>query len=260
MNERANQGGGSVAEFTVKAVSAGLVFGLLFGAANAYLGLRVGLTVSTSIPIAVLSVALFRLLSAFGTRSTLLEANLAQTIGSASSSLATGTIFTIPALFMWGLAPPLWQVGMLALLGGVLGICAMVPLRRLLIVGSDQELPYPEGRACAEVLKATQSGAAGSAPIFIGIAIGAVIKLALAAVPLVPSELAGELPFLARARLALEISPALFAVGYIIGFRSAAVMVAGSLISAVVLVPLIAHVGHGLATPSSPSRRRRSRP
>src|SRR5207244_12680205 len=106
----------------LRAGIAGIFFGLLFGAANAYLGLRVGLTVSTSIPIAVLTVALFRL---FKNRDVLLEANLSQTIGSASSSLATGTIFTIPALFLWGMAPPLWQVAILALLGGLLGIGAM---------------------------------------------------------------------------------------------------------------------------------------
>ena len=148
----------SVAELTVRAVVAGIAFGLLFGAANAYLGLRVGLTVSTSIPIAVLTVALFRLMRR---RDVILEANLSQTIGSASSSLATGTIFTIPALFMWGMAPPFWQVAILALLGGFLGIAAMVPLRRLLIVRSADELPYPEGTACAEVLRATTSAAAG---------------------------------------------------------------------------------------------------
>src|ERR1044071_9150343 len=139
----------SLPEFTLRAAAAGIGLGLLFGAANAYLGLRVGLTVSTSIPIAVLTVAIFKLLG--GGRGMLLEANLSQTIGSASSSLAAGTIFTIPALFLWGMAPPLWQVAMLALRGGVLGISAMVPLRRLLIVRSADELPYPEGTACAQV-------------------------------------------------------------------------------------------------------------
>src|SRR3569832_66674 len=136
----------SVVEFTFRAAAAGIVFGILFGAANAYLGLRVGLTVATSIPIAVLTVALFRLM---GSRpgGMILEANISQTIGSASSSLATGTIFTIPALFLWGMAPPFWQVAILALLGGFLGIAAMVPLRRLLIVKSAGELPYPEGTA-----------------------------------------------------------------------------------------------------------------
>src|SRR6185503_4268627 len=136
-----------LAEFTLRAAAAGILFGVVFGAANAYLGLRVGLTVSTSIPIAVLTVALFRALRA---QATILEANLSQTMGSASSSLASGTIFTIPALFMWGLTPPLWQVAILALLGGLLGIAAMVPLRRLLIVQSADELPYPEGTACAQ--------------------------------------------------------------------------------------------------------------
>ena len=117
----------------------------MFGAANAYLGLRVGLTVSASIPAAVMTVALFRL---FRARGTILEANLSQTIGSASTSLASGTIFTIPALFMWGMAPPYLQVVALASSARVLGLAAMIPLRRLLIVQSHDELPYPEGTAC----------------------------------------------------------------------------------------------------------------
>src|SRR5678815_1118307 len=121
----------TVAEFTAKAVVTGILLGLVFGAANAYLGLRVGLTVSASIPAAVMTVALFRL---FRRRPTLLEANLSQTIGSASTSLASGTIFTIPALFLWGIAPPYLQVVALCFLGGLLGISAMIPLRRLLIV------------------------------------------------------------------------------------------------------------------------------
>src|SRR4051812_1296323 len=241
---------GSVPELTVRAVAAGLVFGLLFGAANAYLGLRVGLTVSTSIPIAVLTVALFRLLRS--RREVILEANLSQTIGSASSSLATGTIFTIPALFMWGMAPPFWQVSILALLGGFLGIAAMVPLRRLLIVRSAGELPYPEGTACAEVLRATTSAAAGGRWIFIGLAVGALVKIALGAFVLIPSSLAMTLPVLPKAEVALEIAPALLAVGYILGYRQSAIMVSGSLISAIVLTPLIAHIGAGLTAPMFP--------
>jgi putative OPT family oligopeptide transporter len=233
----------SVAELTVRAVAAGIVFGLLFGAANAYLGLRVGLTVSTSIPIAVLTVALFRLLRS--RREVILEANLSQTIGSASSSLATGTIFTIPALFMWGMAPPFWQVSILALLGGFLGIAAMVPLRRLLIVRSADELPYPEGTACAEVLRATTSAAAGGRWIFIGLAVGAVVKIALGAFVFIPSSLAMTLPVLPKAEVALEIAPALLAVGYILGYRQSAIMVSGSLISAIVLTPLIAVYSSG---------------
>ena len=143
------------AEFTLKAVAAGVLLGIVFGAANAYLGLRVGMTVSASIPAAVMTVTLFKLARA---RGTLLEANLSQTVGSASTSLASGTIFTIPALFLWDVEPPYGQVVALCFLGGVLGLAAMVPLRRLLIVEGRQELPYPEGTACAEVLRATAAG------------------------------------------------------------------------------------------------------
>jgi putative OPT family oligopeptide transporter len=239
----------SLAEFTARAVAAGVVFGLVFGAANAYLGLRVGLTVSTSIPIAVLTVALFR---ALRIRVSILEANISQTVGSASSSLAAGTIFTIPALFLWGLTPPLWQVAGLAFLGGILGISAMVPLRRLLIVRSAGELPYPEGQACAEVLRATTAGAAGGHWIFIGLAVGAMVKLALGAFVLASSEIGFDVPVLPKAHLALEIAPALLAVGYILGYKSASVMVSGSLISALVLIPLIALLGEGLTTPLFP--------
>jgi putative OPT family oligopeptide transporter len=240
----------SVIEFTLRAVIAGIFFGVLFGAANAYLGLRVGLTVSTSIPIAVLTVALFKLFRGDGV---LLEANISQTIGSASSSLAAGTIFTIPALFLWGMAPPFWQVAILALLGGFLGIAAMVPLRRLLIVRSADELPYPEGTACAEVLRATTAKTgSGGRWIFIGLAVGAVIKLSLGALVLLDSQLAMHLPVLPKADLALEIAPALLAVGYILGYRQSAIMVSGSLISAIVLTPLIAVVGNALPVPLFP--------
>src|SRR5437773_12092971 len=175
-------------EFTFRAVAAGIVFGIVFGAANAYLGLRVGLTVSTSIPIAVLTVLFLSVMPKRG--EVILEANLSQTIGSASSSLATGTIFTIPALFLWGMAPPFLQVALLALLGGFLGIAAMVPLRRLLIVRSADELPYPEGTACAEVLRATATSQSGGGRwIFIGLAVGALVKLAIGALVLIPSTL-----------------------------------------------------------------------
>src|SRR6266849_5468219 len=239
----------SVREFTVRAVIAGIVFGIVFGAANASLGLRVGLTVSTSIPIAVLTVALFRLMRQ---REVILEANISQTIGSASSSLATGTIFTIPALFLWGMAPPMWQVAILALLGGFLGIAAMVPLRRLLIVRSADGLPYPEGTACAEVLRATTAAETGGRWIFIGLAVGAIVKLAIGAMVLIPSTLAVRLPVLPKAEVALEIAPALLAVGYILGYRQSSILVSGSLISAIVLTPLIALVGAGLPAPMFP--------
>jgi putative OPT family oligopeptide transporter len=252
MNPLTSRDDESVVEFTFRAAAAGIVFGILFGAANAYLGLRVGLTVSTSIPIAVLTVALFRLMGRRRPGGMILEANLSQTIGSASSSLASGTIFTIPALFLWGIIPPFWQVAGLAFLGAILGITAMVPLRRLLIVKSADELPYPEGTACAEVLRATAVESGGGRWIFIGLAVGAVIKLALGAAVLIEPALAAHIPVLPKAEVALEIAPALLAVGYILGYRQSSIMVSGSMISALVLTPLIALVGAGLTAPLFP--------
>jgi len=240
---------GEVAEFTLKAVATGVVLGVVFGAANAYIGLRVGMTVSASIPAAVLTVALFRL---FGYQGTILEANLSQTIGSASTALATGTIFTVPALFLWGMVPPYLQVVALCFLGGVLGIAAMIPLRRLLIVEAHDELPYPEGTACAVVLRATSAGARGGKWIFYGMAVGAAVKLLLSLAFLVAGEIGFAVPVLPKAEVALELSPALFGVGYILGYRQAAVCVAGALISSLALTPLIAWVGGGLPTPLYP--------
>jgi OPT family oligopeptide transporter len=234
-----------VPEFTLRAVLCGLVFGALFGAANAYLGLKAGLTVSTSIPIAVLSVAAFRWIGARG--DPLLEANMSQTIGSASSSLASGTIFTIPALFMWGMEPSLVQVAALAACGGVLGILAMVPLRRLLIAQAGGDLPYPEGRACADVLQATRGASNEGRWVFAGLALGAAVKLAISWAHVAPDEIAFAVPALPNGSLALRIAPALLAVGYIVGFRASSVMVAGSLVTALVLLPLAtkAHLAGG---------------
>jgi putative OPT family oligopeptide transporter len=247
-----NRNEAGVAEFTLRAVVTGVVLGILFGCANAYLGLRVGLTVSASIPAAVMAVAVFRAIRA---RATILEANLAQTIGSASTSLASGTIFTIPALFMWGITPPYLQVVALCLLGGILGVTAMIPLRRMLVVDAHAELPYPEGTACAEVLRATTGEAGtrgGGAWIFRGIAVGAGIKVLLAVVFLTTNELHATLPFLPKAELALEVAPALIAIGFILGYRQSGVLVAGSLVSSLVLIPLIAVVGAGLGRPLFP--------
>ena len=238
-----------LAEFTVKAVVAGVVLGIIFGAANAYLGLRVGLTVSASIPAAVMTVALFRL---FRARGTILEANLSQTIGSASTSLASGTIFTIPALFMWNMAPPYLQVVVLAYLGAILGLAAMIPLRRLLIVQSHDELPFPEGKACAEVLRATVGGSSASAWIFRGIALGAAVKLAVSLLFLTPGNVHALLPVVPKAELALELAPALLGVGFILGYKQSGVLVAGSLLSAVVLTPIIALTGAALVAPLAP--------
>jgi len=230
-------------------VITGVALGLVFGAANAYLGLRVGLTVSASIPAAVLTVAVFRLA---GRKGSILEANLSQTIGSASTALATGTIFTIPALFLWGVAPPYFQVVALCFLGAVLGLSAMIPLRRLLIVDADGELPYPEGTACAEVLRATAADSGGGAWIFRGIAVGALVKIAVSLLFAVPPDVGTALPFLPKAEVAVEVAPALLAVGYIIGFRGSGVLVAGSVVSSLVLIPLIAFIGQGLSAPLAP--------
>jgi len=246
-------GGLPVDEFTLRAVVAGVLLGLVFGAANAYLGLRVGLTVSASIPAAVMAVAVFR---ALGRRGTILEANISQTIGSASTSLASGTIFTIPALFLWGMAPPYLQVVALCFLGGVLGLAAMIPLRRILIVDARDELPYPEGTACAVVLKATAGAAGAGTWIFRGIAVAAAVKLATGLFFLFPSELSAKLPVLPNGVLSLELAPALLAVGYILGYRQSGVLVAGSLVSALVLIPLITWIGGGLPTPLFPETTR----
>lgn len=240
----------STKELTLKAVLAGVALGVVFGAANAYIGLRVGLTVAASIPAAVLTVALFKV---FGAKGSILEANLSQTIGSASTSLATGTIFTIPALFLWGMAPPYLQVVALCFLGAVLGLSAMIPLRRLLIVQSHEELPYPEGTACAEVLRATAEGSSEGVWIFRGMAVGAGVKLTIALLFLVPPELSLSLArVLPNGSLALELAPALIAVGYILGYRQSGVIVSGALISSIVLIPLITFFGSSLSAPLYP--------
>jgi len=243
------RGPGAVAEFTLRAVATGVLLGVTFGAANAYLGLRVGMTVSASIPATVMTLALFRL---FRRRGTLLEANMAKTVASASTSLATGTIFTIPALFLWGFAPPFLQVAVLCLLGGVFGILAMIPLRRLLILESAGELPYPEGTACAEVLRASFEGRGGASWIFTGMALGFALKLAISLARILPPEVSLALPVLPRAVLALAVAPALAGIGYILGFKRSAVIVSGSALASLVLTPLIAHMGAGLQVPVPP--------
>jgi putative OPT family oligopeptide transporter len=238
-----------VAELTVKSVTVGVLLGIVFGAANAYLGLRVGLTISASIPAAVMTVAVFR---AMRGRGTILEANLSQTIGSASTSLASGTIFTIPALFLWGMAPPYLQVVALCFLGGVLGLTAMIPLRRLLIVREHAELPFPEGTACAQVLRATTTGTRSGTWVFRGMAVGAGVKLLASVAFLVPGAVHVALPLLRRAEVGLELAPALLGVGFILGFRQSAVLVAGSIVSALALTPLIAYLGSSLPEPLYP--------
>ena len=157
------------AELTLRALLVGVAVGVVFGAANAYLGLKVGLTVSASIPAAVIGVAVFRLLR----HGTLLETNMVQTIGSAGEALAAGVIFTLPVLFLWGETPGFWPVFPLALLGGLLGVLFMIPLRRFLIVREHGKLTYPEGTACAEVQVAAQAGGSQARMLFNGMLVGA---------------------------------------------------------------------------------------
>ena len=242
----------SVAEATLKAVVAGILFGILFGAANAYLGLRAGLTISTSIPVAVMTVALFRALRAGGVRSSILEANLSQTVGSASSSVASGVIFTLPALFLWGFDTNFLQITVLAMSGGLLGVLFMIPLRPYLIVREHLNLPYPEGTACAEVLKASQAGGARAKNVFLGLGIGALFKGLTGWIRAVPDELEVSIPFLKKGQLGSDVSAALFGVGYILGPRIATIMVGGGLLSWLVIIPIFAWWGEGRMEPLYP--------
>ncbi|MCL7962258.1 MAG: OPT/YSL family transporter, partial [marine benthic group bacterium] len=242
--------GESLTEFTIKAVFTGIVLGMVFGAANTYLGLKAGLTISTSIPVAVLTVVAFRLMNAFGLRHSILETNMSQTVGSASSSVASGVLFTIPALFMWGVNPAWLQLTLLAMSGGLIGVLAMVPLRRYLIRGEHGNLPYPEGMACAEVLVAAEEGGEQASGVFWGIGVGMFFKLITDGFKLVPGKFAIDLPL--RAGLSASVSPPLIGVGYILGIRIATVMVAGGALSALVIIPAIYLWGSGLSEPLFP--------
>ena len=197
-------------EFTVKSVVAGIFFGILFGAANAYLGLRSGLTISTSIPVAVMTVAAFKALQAMGRKSNILEANMSQTIGSASSSVASGVIFTLPALFLRGLDPTLVQMTLLAMFGGLLGVLFMIPLRRFLIQKEHGHLPYPEGTACAEVLVASQSGGGRAKNVFIGLGLGMLLKTLTSWIRVIRNDVHFDVPFLKKGQVGFDISAALF--------------------------------------------------
>jgi len=239
-------------EFTLKAVITGIIFGILFGAANAYLGLRAGLTISTSIPVAVMTVAAFRAMNTVGKKGTILEANMSQTVGSASSSLASGVIFTLPALFLWGFDPSLVQMTLLAMFGGMLGILFMIPLRNYLIEREHGKLPYPEGTACAEVLIASEVGGSRAKNVFIGLGAGAFFKFIFSWLKVFPSDIHFKIPFLRKGELAVDMSAALFGVGYILGPRIATIMVGGSLLSWVVIIPIIAYWGTGQAVPLYP--------
>lgn len=232
-------------EFTVKALFFGIIFGILFGAANAYLGLRAGLTISTSIPVAVMTVAAFHTLRRFGGSANILEANLAQTVGSSSSSVASGVIFTLPALFLWGLSPSLLQMTSLAMAGGLLGVLFMIPLRRFLIEREHGKLPYPEGTACAHVLVANEGGGTQARNVFIGLGAGAAYKALTGWAKVLSDEAHMRIPFLNKGEVGMDLSPALFGVGYILGPRIATVMVGGGLLSSLIIIPFIAYWGDG---------------
>lgn len=242
----------SIPEFTLKAAFFGILFGIVFGAANAYLGLRAGLTISTSIPVAVMTVAAFRALQSAGFPGTILETNLSQTIGSASSSLASGVIFTLPALFLWGVAPTLLQMTLLAMSGGLLGVLFMIPLRRFLIKGEHGRLPYPEGTACAEVLVANEVGGRNARYVFYGLGLGALFKFLTSWIKVIPDDAWTRLPFIRKGELGMDLSPALFGVGYILGPRIAAVMVGGGLLAWIVIIPAIGWWGATLSSPVFP--------
>lgn len=234
-----------IPEFTPMSIVLGIVLAVVFGAANAYLGLRVGMTVSASIPAAVLSMGIIRFVFR---RDSILENNMVQTVGSAGESLAAGAIFTLPALFMWAeesdavSVPSLIEIAMIALCGGLLGVLFMVPLRTALIVEEHGVLPFPEGTACAEVLLAGEEGGAKSKVVFAGLGISALYKAICDGLHLFPSEIHWDIKPL-HAGFGLDVLPALTGVGYICGLRIAANMFAGGVLGWFVLIPLITLFG-----------------
>ena len=245
----------SPAEFTLRAVILGILFGLLFGASTVYLGLRAGLTVSASIPIAVLAISVLKKLGG----STILENNIVQTIGSAGESIAGGVVFTIPALIFLTPNGPAYfnylQIAMLAFAGGILGVLMMVPLRRALIVKEHGTLPYPEGTACADVLVAGERGGALATMVFAGVGFGALWKALSWVFNLFLTELDYSTPRASQfpnATLNVDISPEYMGVGYVIGPRIAGTMFAGGVLSWLVLLPLLTILGAYIPVPFPP--------
>ena len=234
-----------VPEFTVTALILGILLAVIFGAANAYLGLRVGMTVSASIPAAVLSMGIIRIILR---KNSILENNLVQTIGSAGESVAAGAIFTLPALFLWAKegkidSPSILTIFLVALVGGILGICFMVPLRQALIVEEHGVLPFPEGTACAEVLLAGEEGGNKAGVVFSGLGIAAIYKFIADGVKLFPSEIGYDIKAYAGSSVGIQVLPALAGVGYICGPKISSYMLAGGTLSWFVLMPMIALFG-----------------
>ena len=231
-------------EITVTSVIMGIILAVVFGAANAYLGLRVGMTVSASIPAAVIAMGVIRVIMR---KNSILESNIVQTIGSAGESVAAGAIFTIPALFLWATEgkmdkPGIVEITLIALIGGLLGVFFMVPLRNALIVREHNTLPYPEGTACAEVLLAGEEGGANAGTVFAGMGFAAVFKFIIDGLKAVPSEIALKFKNFAG-EIGTQIYPAVLSVGYICGPRISSYMFAGGVLSWMVLIPLFVLLG-----------------
>lgn len=246
-----------IPEFTPKAVILGAIFGIIFGAATVYLGLKVGLTVSASIPIAVLSISVFKYIG----KSTILENNIVQTIGSAGESVAAGVVFTLPALlFLPGGQEyfKYFQIFVLALAGGILGVLFMIPLRRSLIVKEHGNLPFPEGTACADVLVAGEKGGSLAQKVFYGLGIAFAYKFLMSILGLwkdVPTYVFDRKSSLPNGTVTAEITPELLGVGYIIGPKIAGIMVAGGVLSWLVLIPLITLLGDNLTQVFPPAQK-----
>lgn len=236
-----------IPEFTATSFVTGILLAVVFGAANAYLGLRVGMTVSASIPAAVISMGVLRVVMR---KNSILESNIVQTIGSAGESLAAGAIFTQPALFLWASEgkmekPDMIEITLVVWIGGVLGVLFMVPLRNALIVKEHGVLPYPEGTACAEVLLAGEDGGADASVVFAGMGTAAALKFVIDGLKLVPSEVTLRVKGYAG-EIGTQIYPAVLSVGYICGAKISSYMFAGSLVSWMVLIPAIVLFGEKL--------------
>ena len=234
-----------VPEITVTSIILGILLAVVFGAANAYLGLRVGMTISASIPAAVLSMGVIRFILR---KDSILENNMVQTIGSAGESLAAGAIFTLPALFLWAEegkieTPSMLTITLICLVGGVLGILFMIPLRQALIVEEHGVLPFPEGQACSEVLMAGEEGGSKAGAVFSGLGIAALYKFLTDGLKIWPSEVGHDIKFFKGSSLGMQVLPALAGVGYICGPKISSYMFAGGTLSWFVLMPVIALFG-----------------
>ncbi len=245
----------SVAELTVRAVLLGIVLGIIFGASSLYLALKVGMTVSASIPVAVLSITLFKAFSNITglSRPTILENNIVQTTGSAGESIAFGVAVTMPALLILGYEMELSRIMLVAVLGGLLGVLMMIPLRHALIVKASDELVYPEGTACAEVLIVGEKGGTSAKTVFTGFFLGLGYKVFNVGFKLWNDAPSRALGFFKDASVAAEVSPELLGVGYIIGPRIACIQVAGGILASWVLIPAIKLFGGGLSAPLFPA-------